>query len=168
MTWGFWFHSALRQMENWNQKSQITGKNYIYTFLIYLFSDLDVLSCIRTKCCFTVKSCSCLSGENTASRLLNKRAIWPWIAHLSWRQLVIVMVSWLARCRLSVAILFGWHGQTFKQEICDALAWKEDNVKHQQGKKTYKAKTLCDTPAGKEVSCLLSALANLFSQVDPF
>ena len=46
-----------------------------------------------------------------------------------------VMVSWLEINRLKVTILFGSYGKTSKQEICETLAWKEDHMKHQQGKK---------------------------------
>ena len=52
------------------------------------------------------------------------------------RQLVKVMVSWLARCQFKAAILFGCQGITCKSEICEAPAVKEDHMKLQQGQKT--------------------------------
>ena len=32
MTWGFWFPAVLLQIENWNQKSQVTEQGYICTY----------------------------------------------------------------------------------------------------------------------------------------
>ena len=85
------------------------------------------------------------------------------------------MVSWIERCQLKVAILFGSHGKTLKEEICEAPAGKEGPVKHQMGKKTLwsasRERRPCEAPAGSEelVACLLLALtAILSSRVEPF
>ena len=82
-------------------------------------------------------------------------------------------MSWLERCRLKVAILFGCYGKTFKVgNLCSTsrerrLAGKEDHVKRQQGKKTVRNHQGKKTMQSLFLS-ILALVAILFSRVEPF